>query len=185
MSASAQGASRNTGAPQQAISGRPLRRASSPEILLVVHWRSSLSATCVVGLLAVATGTASTSLHIDLRGFGQSLGPTATCPDGVTSIPIVHTTRTAMECVTSVRKLTKPGLDPWRIIETVHGKITLSGGTIRTTETQTFIFTRSGASTATFRGRVIGGTGRFAGATGRVSGGGAGRNGFARWRVTF
>ena len=103
---------------------------------------------------------------------------------GQTSIPIVHTTRSAVEIVTSVRKLTKSGLDPWRIIETVHVKAALSGGTIRTTEIQTFTFTRSGASTATFRGRIIGGTGRYAGASGVVSGGGpvvtASRSGASR-----
>jgi hypothetical protein len=88
-------------------------------------------------------------------------------------------------CVTSVRKLTKPGLDPWRIVQSARVTTPLSGGTVRTAETQTFTFTRSGGSSAVFRGRVIGGTGRYAGATGTVSGGGNGRNGVAVWRVTF
>ena len=152
----------------------------------VVRSRSSLSAACAVGLFVVAAAaTASTSVRIDLRGFGHSLGPTPGCPDGQTSIPIVHTTRAAIDCVTSVRKLSKPGLDPWRIIESVHAKTAFSDGTIRTAETQTFTFTRSGGSTATFRGRIIGGTRRYAGASGTVSGGGAGRYGVALWHVTF
>jgi hypothetical protein len=100
-------------------------------------------------------------------------------------IPIVHSNRNALYCVTSVRKLTKPGLDPWRIIETVRATIPLSGGTLRTTETQQFTFTQTGASTAIFEGRVAGGTGRYKGSTGTVTGGGKGRNGIAVWRLTF
>lgn len=152
----------------------------------VVRWGSSLFAACAVGVSVVAaTATASTSIRIDLRGFGQSLASSAGCPDGLTSIPIVHTTRSAVDCVISVRKLTKPGLDPWQIVETVRGSLTLPGGTIRTAETQRFTFTQSGASTATFQGRIIGGTGRYAGASGAVSDGGEGRNGVALWHVTF
>jgi hypothetical protein len=79
----------------------------------------------------------------------------------------------------------KPGLDPWRIIATVRATIPLSGGTLRTSETQQFTFTRNGTSTAVFRGRVTGGTGRYEGSTGTVSGGGEGRNGVAVWRLTF
>jgi hypothetical protein len=133
----------------------------------------------------VTSAIASTSVNIELRGFGESIGPTAACPDGRTLIPITHSRRSVLYCVTSVRKLTKPGLDPWRIVETVRGTIRLSGGTLRTTETQTFTFTRSGTSTTTFHGRVRGGTGRYAGSTGTVSGSGAGRNSTASWRVTF
>lgn len=133
----------------------------------------------------VNAGMASTSVNIQLRGFGESVGSTAACPDGRTLIPIIHSRSSVVYCVTSVRKLTKPGLDPSRIIETVWGTIRLSGGTLRTIETQTFTFTRSGVSTASFHGRVTGGTGRYAGSTGTVSGSGKGRNGAAIWRVTF
>lgn len=133
----------------------------------------------------VNAGVASTSVNIELRGFGESIGSTAACPDGRTLIPVIHSRRSVLYCVTSVRKLTKPGLDPWRIIETVRGTIRLPGGTLRTIETQTFTFVRSGVSTASFHGRVTGGTGRYAGSTGTVSGNGTGRNSAAIWRVTF
>ena len=149
--------------------------------------RSSLVAACAIGALTIAatTSTAASSVRIELRGFGQSVGSTAACPWGQTLIPIVHTNRRVVDCVTSVRKLTKLGLDPWRIIEKVRTRIPMSGGTLDTTETQTFTFTRSGASTATFHGRVTGGTGRYAASSGAISGGGTGRNGVALWRVTF
>jgi hypothetical protein len=151
-----------------------------------MRWASRVGTACVVAAFAMVTAAlASTSVNIELRGFGESIGSTAACPDGRTLIPIIHSRRSVLYCVTSARKLTKPGLDPWRIIETVRGTIRLSGGTLRTSETQTFTFTRSGTSTATFRGRVAGGTGRYAGSTGTVSGSGTGRNSAASWRVTF
>jgi hypothetical protein len=150
-----------------------------------MRWASSLAAACTVGVCAVAIANAAGSVRIELRGFGQSGGLTAACPEGQTSIRIVGTSRSVLDCVTSVRKLAKPGLDPWRIIETVRATTPLAGGTLRTIETQTFTFTRSGASTASFRGRVTGGTGRYSGASGAVSGGGLGRNGVALWRLTF
>ncbi len=80
--------------------------------------------------------------------FGESVGSTAACPEGQTLILIVGSSRSALDCVTSLRKLTKPGLDPWRIVETVRATTPLSGGTLRTAETQMFTFTRSGTSTA-------------------------------------
>jgi hypothetical protein len=120
-----------------------------------------------------------------LRGFGQSVGSSAACPAGQTVIRIVGSSRSVLVCATAVRKLTKPRLDPWRIVQSARVTTPLSGGTLRTAETQTFTFTRSGATSAVFRGRIIGGTGRYAGATGTVSGGGNGRIGVAVWRVTF
>ena len=145
----------------------------------------SFAAACAIGLCVVAIADAAGSVSIELRGFGQSGGLSAVCPNGRTSIRIVGTSRSVLNCVTSARKLAKPGLDPWRIIETVRATTPLAGGTLRTVETQTFTFTRSGRSTAKFRGRVIGGTGRYSGASGVVSGGGAGRNGVALWRLTY
>ena len=146
----------------------------------------TLSAIYVVGTFAMATAAmGSSSLNVELRGLGKSVGSTAACPDGQTTVPIIHSNRSALYCVTSARKLRKPGLDPWRIIETVRGTIPLSGGTLRTTESQQFTFTRAGTSNAIFHGRVIGGTGRYYGSTGTVSGGGKGRNGIAVWRLTF
>jgi hypothetical protein len=150
-----------------------------------MRWASSLAAACTVGACAVAIANAASPVRIELRGFGQSGGLTADCSEGQTSLRIVGTSRSVLDCATSVRKLAKPGLDPWRIIETVRATTPLAGGTLRTIETQTFTFTRSGASTARFRGRVTGGTGRYSGASGTVSGGGVGRNGVALWRLTY
>jgi hypothetical protein len=156
------------------------------EILGVVRPPLIVFTAFAVCLFVVATAaTASTSVHIDLRGFGRTLGATPGCPDGQTSIPIVHTNRATVECVISARKLSKVGVDPWRVIESVHAKTALADGTIRTAVTETFTFTRSGGSTATFNGRIIGGTGRYAGASGTVSGGGVGRKGVALWHLTF
>lgn len=135
--------------------------------------------------LLAAGVSGSKALTVELHGFGQSLGLTAACPSGLTRIAIVGSHRHALDCVLSARKVTKPGLDPWRIIESVRVTTPFSGGTIRSIENQTFTFTASGRSTALFRGRIIGGTGRYKGAAGSVSGGGPGRNGIATWRVTF
>ncbi len=135
-------------------------------------------ATCVVA----AGASASKSMTIELRGFGQSVGSSAECPGGLTVIAVAGTHRHALHCVMTVRKLTKPGLDPWRIVESVRVTTPFPGGAIRSVETQTFTFTRSLRSTATFRGRIVGGTGRFEHATGAVSGGGKGRDGAATWR---
>lgn len=172
---------RASGAVAQAVFARGFdARDNCP-----VRWASSLAAACAVGACAASVANAASSVRIELRGFGQSEGLTAGCPAGQTYIRIVGTSRSVLDCVTSARKLAKAGLDPWRIIETVRATTPLAGGTLRTIETQTFTFTRAGTSTASFRGRVIGGTGRYSGASGAVSGGGVGRNGVALWRLTY
>ncbi|HXY80917.1 MAG TPA: hypothetical protein VEH55_06070 [Gaiellaceae bacterium] len=141
----------------------------------------------VCGVLCVLAGGASAAspLTVELRGFGYSLGLTAACPSGLTRISIVGTDRSALDCVTRAQKFTKPGLDPWRIVESVRVTTPFVGGAIYSVETQTFTFTRSQASTAVFRGRIVGGTGRYKGMTGTVRGGGKGHNGVAIWHETF
>jgi hypothetical protein len=53
-------------------------------------------------------------------------------------------------------------------------------------QTQTFVFDRDQVhARATFRGRVVGGTGRYSDARGTVSGGGPVIDGVAAWRVTM
>jgi hypothetical protein len=146
---------------------------------------SSLVLICGLTCAVAASASASRTLTIELRGFGQSIGSPAGCPNGLTRIAIVGSRRHAFDCVLTARKLTKAGLDPWRIIETVRVTTQFAGGTIRSVETQMFTFAQASRSTATFRGRVVGGTGRFKGATGAVSGGGQGRNGVAIWHVMF
>jgi hypothetical protein len=149
--------------------------------------RLAMSLILLLAGIAVTAAFAQTSrtLTIRLRGFGASLGSSAACPDGRTQISIIGVRRYALDCVLAARKLTKPGLDPWRIIETVRVTTQFPGGTIRTRETQTFTFTSSSRSTALFRGQIVGGTGRFHRATGSVSGGGPGRNQHAVWTVAF
>jgi hypothetical protein len=61
----------------------------------------------------------------------------------------------------------------------------LPGGSIRTRETQTFTFASPSRSQAPFRGRIVGGTGRYRGAAGTVSGGGPGHGRVAIWTETF
>jgi hypothetical protein len=143
--------------------------------------RLALSVIAICGLTCVTAGSAagSRTLVLELRGFGQSMGLSPACPNGLTRIAIVGSRRHAFACVLTARKLTRAGLDPWRIIETVRVTTQLPGGTIRSRETQTFTFAQSLRSTASFLGRVVVGTGRFNGATGAVSGGGKGRNGLA------
>ena len=132
-----------------------------------------------------ASGSRSLAIQVHLRGFGQPLGATAACPDGQTAIQILTASGgragSLSECVLSVRKLSKAGLDPWRIVQRARQTIRLPGGVVRTKLTETFTFTRNGRSQARFLGRIIGGAGRYAGVTGVVSGGGPGYDGRANW----
>jgi hypothetical protein len=132
-----------------------------------------------------ASGSGSMVVRVHLRGFGQPLGASAACPDGRTAIQILTSSgrRAGLvsECVLSVRRLTKPGLDPWRIVQRAKQKIPLVGGAVRTTVTQTLTFRRDGHSESRFVGRIIAGEGRYAGLTGVISGGGPGHDGVADW----
>ena len=122
---------------------------------------------------------------VHLRGFGQPLGASAACPDGRTAIQILTSSGrragSVSECVLSVRKLTKPGLDPWRIVQRAKQRIPLEGGALRTKVTQMVTFRRDGHSESRFVGRIIGGDGRYAGLTGVISGGGPGHDDVADW----
>jgi hypothetical protein len=132
-----------------------------------------------------ASGSVSIAVHVHLRGFGHPLGATAECPDGRTSIQILTTSGrragSVSECVLWVRKLTKPGLDPWLIVQRAKQRIPLVGGVVGTKVTETFTFRRDGHSESRFVGRIIAGEGRYAGVTGMVSGGGPGYGGVADW----
>jgi hypothetical protein len=132
-----------------------------------------------------ASGSGSMVVRVHLRGFGQPLGASAACPDGRTAIQILTSSgrRAGLvsECVLSVRRLTKPGLDPWRIVQRAKQRIPLVGGAVRTTVTQTLTFRRDGHSESRFVGRIIAGEGRYAGLTGVISGGGPGHDDVADW----
>jgi len=132
-----------------------------------------------------ASGSDSTVVRVHLRGFGTPLGASAACPDGRTAIQILTSSgrRAGLvnECVLSVRKLSKPGLDPWRIVQRANQRIPLVGGAVRTKVTQTLTFRRNGHSESRFVGRIVGGEGRYAGLNGVISGGGPGHDGVADW----
>jgi hypothetical protein len=73
-----------------------------------------------------------------------------------------------------------------RIVQTVRETDSLPGGTVVSVQTQTVRFARGQRhTTAVFRGRVVGGTGRYVHARGAVSGGRPGFDERARWRVTI
>lgn len=135
--------------------------------------------------LVVSGAPASSPLTVDLRGFGNSLGLSATCPAGLTQLRIIGSDRHAFDCVLSARKLGKPGLDPWRIIESTQVTTPFPAGTIRDRETQTFTYTPSGWKSATFRGDITGGTGQYKGARGTVTGSGTHSGVVAVWHLTF
>jgi hypothetical protein len=132
-----------------------------------------------------ASGSDSMVVRVHLRGFGQPLGASAACPDGRTAIPILTSSGrragSVSDCVLRVRKLTKAGLDPWRIVQSARQRIPLEGGAVRTKVTQTVTFRRDGHSESRFVGRIIGGDGRYAGLTGMIIGGGPGHDGMAAW----
>jgi hypothetical protein len=132
-----------------------------------------------------ASGSDSMVVRVHLRGFGQPLGASAECPEGRTAIQILtlsgRQAGSVSECVLWVQKLTKPGLDPWRIVQRATQRIPLGGGAVRTKVTQTITFRRDGHSESRFVGRIIGGEGRCAGLRGVISGGGPGHDGTADW----
>lgn len=133
------------------------------------------------------------TVRVHLVGFGSPLpapigsGP---CPQGRTVIAIESDAGarigTARVCVLTIRKLDRPNWGVRRIVQTVREVDSLPGGKIVSRQTQTFLFARDQRhTTATFRGRVVRGSGRYAGVRGSVSGGGGGVDGKAKWRVTF
>jgi hypothetical protein len=147
---------------------------------------------CTLRAIVVVASLCSTGANgwsvvavLHLRGFGHPLGATAACPDGRTAIPILTSSGrragSVSECVLSVRKLSKAGLDPWRIVQSAKQTIPLVDGVVRTKVTQTVTFRRNGYSETRFVGRLIGGEGRYAGLTGAISGGGSGHDGMADW----
>src|SRR5258708_19544711 len=98
-----------------------------------------------------ASGSRPVLVQVHLLGFGQPLGATTACPGGQTAIPVLTSTGrpagSVTECVLSVAKLSRFGLDPWRIVQSVRQPIPLPGGPLPTTFTHTFTF-RPHASSA-------------------------------------
>lgn len=88
--------------------------------------------------------------------------------------------------VLTITKLDHPNWGVRRIVQTARVVDSLPGGTIVSRQTQTFLFARDQRQTrAIFRGRVVGGTGRYMHLRGTVSGGGPGRDGKADWSLIF
>jgi hypothetical protein len=129
-----------------------------------------------------------TTLQLHLRGFGTPLrtqlnrGP---CPQGRTLIEI-KSSASVVGCVQTIRKWDVAHYGIKRITQTARETYHLSGGTLVTLETQTIHFARDQRhTTAIFRGRVIGGSGRYAHVRGRISGGGPGIDGHGNWLVSL
>jgi hypothetical protein len=132
-------------------------------------------------------------LRLDLAGFGTPLpteidkGP---CPQGRTVIRIRSGAGAPIGsqsgCVLSIGKKTTSNDDIVRITQTARETYALPDGTIVSEETQTIRFAADQRHTvATFRGRVLRGTGRYARARGTVSGGGRGLDGKADWLMNI
>jgi hypothetical protein len=141
-----------------------------------------------------AGGAPSTrTLRFHLRGFGTPLpteidsGP---CPQGRTVIPISSDAGarvgTQQLCVVTISKLDLPHWGLRRIVQTVREIDSLPGGTVVSRQRQTFLFARDQRhSRAIFRGRVVGGSGRYAHLRESVSGGGPGLEGKTDWILVF
>jgi hypothetical protein len=126
-------------------------------------------------------------LLLHLRGFGSPLpaqidaGP---CPQGRTRIEI-RPNGSAVGCVLTIRKW-DGARGVKQITQTVRETYRLSGGTLVTREAQTIRFDRDQRhTTAVFRGKIVGGSGRYARARGTVSGGGPGVDGRSDWTLTL
>jgi hypothetical protein len=136
---------------------------------------------------------AGTVLRLHLAGFGTPLpteldkGP---CPQGRTVIRIRSGAGAPIGsqsgCVLSIGKKTTSNDDIVRITQTTRETYALHDGTIVSQETQTIRFAADQRHTvATFRGRVLRGTGRYAHTRGTVSGGGRGLDGKADWLMNI
>jgi hypothetical protein len=172
---------------------------------IVVLVAAVLSASTALYLSLADTGSRTTNsgasapashtptLQVHLRGFGTPLaseidkGP---CPQGRTLIQVRSLTRTregtVVGCVLTIRKWDEPNYGVKRIVQTSRETYHLIGGSIVTRELQTINFARDQRrTTAIFRGRIVGGSGRYAHASGTVSGGGHGVDGSADWLVSL
>jgi Tol biopolymer transport system component len=156
-----------------------------------VAWTAQFAWTSRQAALPAATAARRT-VRFHLLGFGTAL-PTSIdsgpCPQGRTEIAIVSTAGqrigTAHLCVRTISKLDVPGYGVKRIVQTVLERDSLPGGTIVSRQTQRILFARDQRHTvAIFRGRVVGGTGRYSHARGTVGGGGRAVDGQADWVVT-
>jgi hypothetical protein len=144
-------------------------------------------------LAAAAAAPSSTSLvSYRLVGLGKPLpaqigsGP---CRQGRTSFVIAGSSGrrvgTAHLCVLTIAKVEDSRGVLRRIVQTVREIDSLPTGAIVSRQRQVFTFSRDGRrSSAGFRGRVAGGTGRYARARGTLSGGGPTVDGVANWRIT-
>jgi hypothetical protein len=160
---------------------------------IVVLVAAVLSASTALYLSLADTGSHTPTLQVHLRGFGTPLaseidkGP---CPQGRTLIQVRSLTRTregtVVGCVLTIRKWDEPNYGVKRIVQTSRETYHLIGGSIVTRELQTINFARDQRrTTAIFRGRIVGGSGRYAHASGTVSGGGHGVDGSADWLVSL
>ncbi len=133
------------------------------------------------------------TLRLELAGFGTPLPSEidrGSCPQGRTSIAIHLPTPTRVgtltECVLTVWQTRRPGGALVRISEHTSDTYALPDGTLATRESHSILFAADPRhTTAIFRGRVIGGSGRYAHARGTLSGGGPGIDGKARWQITM
>jgi hypothetical protein len=133
------------------------------------------------------------TLQLHLAGFGTpppSPIDTGPCPQGRTLIAIRSAAGahlgSVLGCMLTIQKTDVPNYGVRRIIQTVRETYTLPGGTIVTKETQMIRFARDQRhTTASFRGRVLRGSGRYLHRRGTVIGGGHGLNGNADWIVNI
>lgn len=142
--------------------------------------------------------TAQRALTLHLIGWGTPVygytgrGP---CPDGQFVTPIEVSGRKIgafLACDLADSKTDKPN---WGVRSThavLSGTYTLRGGAIVTREQRTFRFSRQSVNSAipvrvrgSFRGRIVGGSGRYAQVRGTISGGGHGVNNSGDWTLTF
>ena len=92
----------------------------------------------------------------------------------------------AESCVLAIRKTNTASGALRSIVQTARVAFKLPAGTIVTRQTQAFRFAADQVhSTASFEGRVTGGTGSYAGAAGSVDGSGLRTNGRGPLTVTI
>jgi hypothetical protein len=146
-----------------------------------------------MAVLVAATAPSRSGSNVSYRlvGRGKALptqidsGP---CPQGRTSIEIASRSGTrigtAYVCVLTIERTDDSNGNLQRITQVVRETDSLPRGAIVSRQRQIFAFGRDPRrSSASFRGRVVKGTGRYARTTGTVSGGGPTIDGIADWRV--
>jgi hypothetical protein len=143
--------------------------------------RHAVAAGCALALTfastAVGAGHQPRTIVLRIVSTPTTVGPSTDCPGGEVHSRLVsragRPAGTSIVCVLSSSITHPPGAVVGKLTEQVVETDSIEGGQIVSRQRQVFRFNRDGTrAQASFRGKVIRGTGRYEAARGTISGGG-------------